>query len=140
MKQLLLIFITLFSFTAAPAQSIKLTGKKNTQDTQLSVDGFKVTQADQKTMVTMDFVLDSMKVRSARYRAFTPILRSKDGTQQQRLKSLLVSGRVQDIVFERDGIDPLYADNCQLVRRDKNEPQRVGYVDVVDKADRHKGA
>ncbi|MCH5302877.1 MAG: DUF3868 domain-containing protein, partial [Prevotella sp.] len=103
---------------------IKLTGVKKKQDTQIAVDNFHVVQADQKTVVSMDFVLDLMKVKSARYRAFTPILRSKDGTQKQRLKSLLVTGRVQDIIFERDGIDPLYVDNCQTVRREKEEPQR----------------
>jgi hypothetical protein len=85
----------------------------------------------------MDFVLDSLKVKSARYRAFTPILRSKDGKQKQRLKSLLVTGRVQDIIFERDGIDPLYVDNYQSVRREKNEPQRVAYNDMVDRQPWH---
>ena len=58
---------------------IKLTGVKKKQDTQVSVTNYQVSQTDQKTMVTMDFVLDSLKVKSARYRAFTPILRSKDG-------------------------------------------------------------
>ena len=135
------LLITLAAFLTAAAQTpIKLTGKKKSQDTQVAVDNFQVAQANQKTMVTMDFILDSMKVKSARYRAFTPILRSKDGTQQQRMKSFLVTGRVQDIIFERDGIDPLYVDNCQLVRRDKDEPQRISYTDVVDKAPWHKGA
>ena len=119
---------------------IKLTGVKKKQDTQVSVTNYQVSQTDQKTMVTMDFVLDSLKVKSARYRAFTPILRSKDGRQKQRLKSLLVTGRVQDIIFERDGIDPLYVDNCQTVRRLKDEPQSVNYSDAVNRQPWHKGA
>ena len=133
--------ISLLTALAVTAQTpIKLTGTKKKQDTQMAVDHFQVTQANQKTMVTMDFVLDDTKIKSARYRAFTPILRAKDGSRQQRMKALLVTGRVQDIIFERDGIDPLYADNCQLVRRDKDEPQRVSYTDVIDSEPWHKGA
>ena len=140
MKRNILFSISLFVFTTVMAQDyIKLTGVKKNQNTQITIDKYQVTQTPQKTVVTMDFVLDSMKVRSARYRAFTPILRSKEGNQQ-RLKSLLVTGRVQDIIFERDGIDPLYADNYEMVRREKDEPQRVSYTDVVDKAPWHKGA
>ena len=140
MKRNILLTISLMAGIAAMAQGpIKLTGVKKNQDTQIAVDNYKVTQADQKTLVTMDFVLDSMKVKSARYRAFTPIIRSKDGAQQQRLKALLVTGRVQDIIFERDGIDPLYLDNCETVRREDG-PQRFSYTDVVESQPWHSGA
>ena len=141
MKRNILFVISLFACVVVTAQEqIKLTGVKTKQNTQVAVDNYKVSQTDQKTIVSMDFILDSLKVRSARYRAFTPILRSKDGTQKHRFKSLLVTGRVQDIIFERDGIDPLYVDNCETVRRDKDEPQRYSYVDMVDRAPWHKGA
>lgn len=141
MKRNIFLSISLLAFSFAMAQApIKLTGVKKKQDTQVSVTNYQVSQTDQKTMVTMDFVLDSLKVKSARYRAFTPILRSKDGRQKQRLKSLLVTGRVQDIIFERDGIDPLYVDNCQTVRRLKDEPQSVNYSDAVNRQPWHKGA
>lgn len=141
MKRNVLLGISLFAFVAAMAQTpIKLTGVKKNLDTQISIDNYLVESTAQKTVVAMDFVLDSMKVKSARYRAFTPIIRSKDSNQEQRLKSLLVAGRVQDIIFERDGIDPLYEDNYELVRREKDEPQRVSYTDVVDAQPWHKGA
>ena len=139
MKSRILLIISLFTLTYAFAQApITLTGVKKNQNTQISVDNYQVEQTNQKTLVTIDFVLDQLQVKSARYRAFTPILRSKDGTQKQRLKSLLVTGRVQDIIFERDGIDPLYADNNQLVRREKDAPQRVSYTDLVDSQPWHK--
>ncbi|MBQ9231619.1 MAG: DUF3868 domain-containing protein [Prevotella sp.] len=141
MKRNIILSISLLVSCLVMAQGpIKLTGKKAKQDTQVSVDNYKVSQVDQKTLVSMDFILDSLKVKSARYRAFTPVLRTKDGSQKQRLKSLLVTGRVQDILFERDGIDPLYVDNYQSVRREKNEAQRVSYTDVVDMAPWHQGA
>lgn len=141
MKRNILLGISLLAFVAAMAQErIKLTGVKKKQDTQIAVENYSVTKTDQKTVLTMDFVFDSMKVKSARYRAFTPVLRSKDGSQQQRFKSLLVTGRIQDIIFERDGIDPLYVDNYQSVRREKEEPQRVSYSDLIDRQPWHQGA
>ena len=141
MTRNIILTISLLTALAVTAQDrIRLTGTKKKQDTQIAVDKYHVTQTEQKTIVTMDFVLDSMQVKSARYRAFTPILRSKDGSQQQRLKSLLVTGRIQDIIFERDVIDPLYADNYETVRREKDEPQRVSYTDVVNNEPWHKGA
>lgn len=141
MKRNIILSISLLVCGIAMAQGpIKLTGKKANQDTQISVDNYQVSLVNQKTLVSMDFILDSLKVKSARYRAFTPVLRTKDGRQKQRLKSLLVTGRVQDILFERDGIDPLYVDNYQSVRREKNEAQRVNYTDVVDMAPWHQGA
>ena len=82
-----------------------------------SFRNFQVSAAGEKTVVSLDVILDSLQVPSNRYRAFTPIIISKDGTQQQRLKSLLVTGRTQEIVFEREGIDPLYAGHCDQMRR-----------------------
>ena len=141
MKRFILLGISLMIIVAAMAQkSMKLAGVKKNQETQLSIENYQVTGADQKTIVTMDFVLDAMKIKSARYRAFTPILRAKDGSQQQRLKSLLVTGRVQNIIFERDGIDPLYIDNCEVVRRENDLAQRVAYTDIVNRESWHKDA
>ena len=103
-------------------------------------ENYQVTTTDSKTMVSLDVVLDSLRVPSNRYRAFTPIIKSKDGQEQQRLKSLLVTGRTQDIVFQRDGIDPLYRDNCITLRRQNGQPQTYSYADAVDRQPWHKGA
>ena len=142
MKRNIFLSISLLAFSFAMAQApIKLTGVKKNQDTQVAVTNYQVTELNNKTVVNMDFILDSLKVKSARYRAFTPILRTRDGSQKQRFKSLLVMGRVQDVIFERDGIDPLYADNCVTVRRDKDGGrQRYSYMDAIDKAPWHQGA
>ena len=91
----------------------------------------QVSRMQDRTFVTMDFVLDTLNVPSNRYRAFTPVIKSKDGTQQQRLKTLIVSGRRQNIVFQRDGIDPLYAANCVNIRRMNGQPQQYAYSDAV---------
>ncbi len=88
----------------------------------------------------MDFILDELDVPSNRYRAFTPVIRSKDGQHEQRLKTLIVSGRRQDIVFERDGIDPLYASNCDKIRRNSGKPQSYEYTDAVANQSWHRNA
>ena len=127
--------------TSAFAQTtVLLTGEKQETDTRVMIRNFQVVQTEGKTVVSLDFVLDSLAVPSNRYRAFTPILRSNDGSQQQRLKTLIVSGRTQDIVFEREGIDPLYADNCDNIRRMNGQPQSYAYTDAVPAQMWHKTA
>ena len=132
MKKTLLISLLLTIAATLPAQqSIRLTGVKSGTDTQVTVRNIQVTETDGKTIASMDFVLDSLQVPSNRYRAFTPVISSEDSTQTQRLKTLIVSGRTQDIVFLRDGIDPLYAGNYVKVRRLKDQPQQYRYTDTI---------
>ena len=134
MKKYLIIFIAALTTltSAVMAQStIRLTDEKQGSDNQISVKNLQVSRTQDKTIVEMDFVLDQLNVPSNRYRAFTPVIKSKDGTHQQRLRTLIVSGRRQDIVFERDGIDPLYAANCDRVRRQNGQPQQYAYTDGV---------
>ena len=133
MKKLSIISILLtVTATLSAQQSIQLTGTKTGTDTQVSVQNIQVARTDQKTLLTMDFVLDQLDVPSNRYRAFTPVIRSADGLQEQRLKTLIVSGRRQDIVFERDGIDDLYAANYDKIRRQNGQPQTYSYSDAAD--------
>jgi len=121
-------------------QTINLTDEKNGTDTQVSVQNFQVATTDQKTILTMDFILDHLDVPSNRYRAFTPIIRSNDEQTEVRLKTLIVSGRRQNIVFERDGIDDLYADNCENIRRVNGTAQTYSYTDAIDRQPWHKNA
>ena len=139
-KNLFITAIILFAgIQVGWAQTITLTDEKN-GDTQVSVQNFQVTTTDQRTIFTMDFILDQLDVPSNRYRAFTPIIRSRNGDQETRLKTLIVSGRRQNIVFERDGIDELYADNCDNIRRQNDTPQTYSYTDAIDREAWHKNA
>ena len=140
MKKALTIIMLALAIHATGQQTISLTGEKSGADTQVSVANVNVAKTAGKTILTMDFILDRLDVPSNRYRAFTPVVRAKDGSQEQRLKTLIVSGRRQNIVFERDGIDPLYADNCDNIRRQNNEPQQYAYTDAVETQPWHSGA
>ena len=140
-NRILTIASLLFLATALAAQTtIFLPTKKGEVDTRVKVNNWQVTTTEGKTVLTADFILDSLEVASNRFRAFTPVLVSRDSTQRQRLKSLLVTGRRQEIVFERDGIDGIYAYNNERVRRLVGQPQTYSYTDAVDRQDWHSGA
>ena len=141
MKRILLPIIALLATLSVTAQStIVLTGEKK-GDTHVMVSNVQVAFAENRTILSLDFILDSLRVSSNRYRAFTPVIVSKnDSTQRQRMKTFIVSGRTQDIVFERDGIDPLYADNYVKVRRYNDTPQTYNYTDGVDRQPWHRNA
>lgn len=128
------------AMSALAQTTVLLTGEKRKTDTRVMVKNYQVAQTDGKTVVSLDFVLDSLVVPSNRYRAFTPVIISRDSTQIDRLKTLIVTGRVQEIIFERDGIDPIYADNYVKVPRQKDEPQTYSYTDAVDRQAWHQGA
>ena len=141
MKRHLLSIITLLAVLSAAAQTtIVLTGDKK-GDTRVTASNIKASSADNLTVLSLDFVLDSLRVPSNRYRAFTPVIVSRnDSTQRQRLKTLIVSGRTQNIVFERDGIDPLYADNYVKVRRYNDTKQTFSYTDAVERQPWHRNS
>lgn len=141
MKRILLPIIALLVTVAVAAQTnIVLTGDKK-GNTHLTASNIQVASTDNRTMLSLDFILDQLQVPSNRYRAFTPVIvNKKDSTLRQRFKTLIVSGRTQDIVFERDGIDPLYADNYVKVRRYNDTPQTYNYTDAVERQPWHRNA
>ena len=100
MKRILLPIIALLLTVEMTAQTtIVLSGDKK-GDTRLTATNIQVASTDNRTMLSLDFILDELRVPSNRYRAFTPVIVNKnDETQRQRLKTLIVSGRTQDIVF-----------------------------------------
>lgn len=140
-KHISIIAALLTCVTSTFAQTtVLLTGEKQETDTRVMIRNYQVAQTDGKTVVSLDFVLDSLAVPSNRYRAFTPVIISRDSTQIDRMKTLIVTGRRQEIIFERDGVDALYADNCVKVPRQKGEPQTYSYTDAVERQPWHNGA
>ena len=137
---LIILLSTIAGTMLAANDTVTLTGLQPGSGNQVKVNNVETATTSDKTVLTMNFILDSLNVPSNRYRAFTPIIISKDSTKQQRLKTLIVSGRRQNIVFERDGIDPLYADNCDNIRRQNGQPQQYGYTDAIERQPWHRSA
>lgn len=126
-------------FLVASAQNSFLLADKHNNNI-VRAENMNATQVSDRTVVAFDLILDSLHVPSNRYRAFTPILLSADNKLTERLKTVIVSGRRQDIVFQRDGIDPLYKDNCISIRRHGDKPQTVNYTDAIAFQPWHKTA
>ena len=124
--------------TATAQTSVRLADEDG--NNVVRANNMQVTSTADRTVITLDMVLDSLRVPSNRYRAFTPIVRSADGQHSRRLRSLLVSGRTQNIVFQRTGIDPLYRDNCVNVVRQRGRAQRYSYLESIPAEPWHRGA
>ena len=140
MKRIILPFVALLAAVTVCAQTtVVLKGDKK-GDTRVTCDNIQVASTDNRTVLSLDFILDSLRVPSNRYRAFTPVIVSSDGEQRQRMKTLLVTGRTQEIIFEREGIDPMYADNNVKVRRYNDTPQTYAYTDAVERQPWHRTA
>ena len=134
-----IIAAVIMSMPAMRAQEVLRLGGGHQGDL-VQIENRQVTPQSDGTVISMDFVLDSLRVPSNRYRAFTPIVRSADGQHSRRLRSLLVSGRTQNIVFNRVGIDPLYRDNCINVPRQRGRSQRYTYLESIPVESWHPGA
>lgn len=135
------LFIIATALLAATSLFAQNTLRLNEDNGVVRAKDLQVTPADGRTILTLDIVLDSLRVPSNRYRAFTPVIRSvEDTTLVTRFKTLIVSGRTQDIIFERDGIDELYRDNCEKVRRYNGTEQTYSYTDAIERQPWHKNA
>ena len=97
MKRILLPIIALLATLSVTAQTtVVLTGDKK-GDTRVMVSNVQVAFAENRTMLSLDFILDSLRVSSNRYRAFTPVIVSKnDSTQRQRMKTFITGCGVQE--------------------------------------------
>ncbi|MBR2235387.1 MAG: hypothetical protein IKH32_03825 [Prevotella sp.] len=138
MKYFLIIATALLATTTARAQN---TLRLSDDNDVVAAKNLQVTPAEGRTILTLDIVLDNLRVPSNRYRAFTPVIRSLDDTTLvTRMKTLIVSGRTQDIIFERDGIDELYRDNCEKIRRYNGTEQTYAYTDAIERQPWHQNA
>ena len=83
MKRHIIILLALLAMIPAivAQETIRLTDEKQGSDNQISVKNIQVARTQDRTIVTMDFVLDELQVPSNRYRAFTPVIKSKDSVQ-----------------------------------------------------------
>lgn len=82
-----------------------------------------------KLVVSMEFVLDELKLKADQLMAFQPVITSADGQQSVPLTPLLVTGRRAHIYHERAGSDN-YPDAIELRRMNGTE-QTYAYTDVI---------
>ena len=95
---------------------------------KIQVDKQSVTISDnQMILVGMDITVPAdMEISSDRVLTLTPVLQTKDGSQNKVLPQVVVYGRRREIIHEREGNIP--TDAFQVLRRQKGVPQTVNYT------------
>ena len=95
---------------------------------KIQVDKQSVTISDnQMILVGMDITVPAdMEISSDRVLTLTPVLQTKDGSQNKVLPQVVVYGRRREIIHEREGNIP--TDAFQVLRRQKGVPQTVDFT------------
>lgn len=70
--------------------------------------------SEPKAVLDMDLCFDSTALRHTTYLALTPIICTSEDSL--RLHTLLLVDRRSDIVIMREGVDPRWGDDCQVVK------------------------
>ena len=96
---------------------------------QIVIENFTMQRSGNQVLVSMNLTLDSLKLKSERFMAFTPVIEGVDG-ETAAMRPLVIAGRRQHIIFEREGFRE-YADGIE-VRRYNGKPQQVEYVQAVN--------
>ena len=112
---------------------IGLTANAQSTPTQLAnnkikIDHFTMQRLEGQVVVSLNLNLDSLYIRSNRFMAFTPVIIGAEG-QREALTPLVVAGRRQHIVFEREG-NRQYPDAVE-VRRHNATAQVAEYLQAV---------
>ncbi len=91
---------------------------------RVSVEKMSVRNIDDKVIVRLRLVLDSLEVASNHALELRPLI--TDGENIREMNPLVVAGRRQSIVYQRMNREGM------LVRRDEGEMQQVDYADTLD--------
>lgn len=95
---------------------------------KVKVENLKVMLRDQKLVVDMDFVLDSLQMTSNNRIVFTPVVKNR--TEELTMPPLVLNGRKQQIMYERHGSRQV-VEGATVVRRQNDTPQTVHYAAVL---------
>ena len=91
----------------------------------VAVRNADITRVCDSVTISLDFVLDSMDVRSGQSIVLQPLF--TDGTEKVWLPAVEVMGRRRYIYYERNGYQTYAEGEVQVVEHRKNRPQTVDY-------------
>ena len=126
MKNLILLFSLIFSMVlpSIAAQSAPQTLAQG----DIAVQSFSMERVGDQVVVAMQLQLAALHVKADRFIAYTPVITGVNGEQMQ-LQSLVITGRRQHVVFQREG-NREYP-TAMEVRRHNGQPQQVDYLQSV---------
>lgn len=89
-------------------------------------------RSDKKVNLEIDFQLDSTYLKNMTWVSLTPIVRRD--TIEKSLHPMLIMGRTQQLIFQREGVDERYGDDYQIVFRKErsNKEQVENWVESFD--------
>lgn len=96
---------------------------------QVQVNNLKARQAADRLLVTADYILDSLHLRSNATMVFTPVVEDQAG-HTATAQSLVVNGRNRHYAYLRDGGNSNYPDAVEL-RRTNGTSQNYAYRTTI---------
>lgn len=128
MKKFRYILVCLLAMNAVQEVRSQNASQEPLMGREVRIENMKVIHRDQTLVVDMDVVLDSLAVKSNQRIVFTPVV--KNGESEVLLPPLVVNGRKQQIMYERDGYKSFLKESV-VVRRRNETPQTVHYSAVI---------
>lgn len=81
-------------------------------------------RTEKKVHLELDFQLDSTYLKNMTWVSLTPVIRHD--TLEKVLHPMLVMGKTQSWIFDREGVDERYGENYQIVlRKERSRKQQV---------------
>ena len=99
------------------------------QGSGVIVRNTEITRVRDSVTISLDMVLDSLKLRSNRSVVLQPLL--SEGKEKAWLPAVEVMGRQRHLYYERNGYKTYAEGNVQTVKRDKKRPQTISYRTVL---------
>lgn len=103
---------------------------------EIRAEGVQVQREGETLTISMDLLLDELRMGSNDLLILTPIIRAEDGQQEARLTPIMVAGRKRAQILGRQqalGNEPDYMTPApkSIVTRYGKSAQRVGYSDRI---------
>lgn len=130
MKLHSIIIITILATVALAPRSLRAQENTELADGAIRVENFRVNNSGDHLVVAFDLNLDSLRMESNRFMAFTPVVKSEADSALLKLPAVMLTGRRQHIVYRREG-SKLYPD-ARETRRVNGTAQTVNYLHTVD--------
>ena len=111
---------------------------------QVKATSTTVTKQDGVTTLTMNIVLDDLKIDKNHLLVITPVISANDGRESTHLRPMVIKGSRRNIMlnrpFEWKG-KPTFDTNEQYMPvRKNNTPQTIAYTETLQQSDWHKNA
>lgn len=140
MKKIILHIILSLTIMMA---SHKLMAQSEYQD-QMKVENINVDKQNGVTTLSMNMVLNDLRINKNHMLIVTPIIQSKDGSYSDELAQVIIKGTLRDKILSRpfdwNGKPELDTKEQYITVRKNNTTQAIAYKEFVEEKDWHKNS